>query len=226
MKNTYIQNHFMGKKIKCSPSLPSKSNILEALYVMTYESSKRLRLPLGFHVRVRFTKKMNMQKFSARLTTHYQRKWGYKPLRVSVKEDDPSDNGVHYHIAIILDGKVNTKKSLQYFLALLQQSGLLNDYKVIPPTSNSNGLKLHNEILMDQYFEWMSYLAKESTKVQSEQAVSYCKAVQADMKNWRRDGRPSLSPVRRIPKLCAKSAPETPLEAFISDPVGMDYQAA
>lgn len=216
----------MGKTIKCGRSIPSKSNILEALYVMTYQSSKCLRLPLGFHVRVRFTKNMNMKKFSARLTTHYKRKWGYKPLRVSVKEDDPRDNGVHYHIAIILDGKINTKKSLQYFLALLQQSGFLNDYKVIPPYSNSNGLKLHNEILMDQYFEWMSYLAKENTKVKSEQAVSYCKAVQADMKNWKRDGRPSLSSIRPIPKLCAEGAPATLLEAFMSDPVGMDYQAA
>ncbi|RZI23126.1 hypothetical protein [Pseudomonas orientalis] len=208
MLNKYNQDHFMGKKVKCNMVLSSRLNILEALYVMTYRSAQCFRCPLGFHIRVRFTERMDMRSFSARLTTHYQRNFDYNPLRVTVKEDDPDDDGVHYHIAIVIDGKINKKKSIQHFLAELKTGNFLHDYKVIPPTSNQHGQNLNSRNERDEYLEWMSYLAKTKTKKSQAQSISCCKKTQRDIADWKRKGKQDLSETQPINHQHLRSAPE------------------
>lgn len=216
MTNTYNQDHFMGKKVKCNIALTSRSNILEALYVMTYRSTQRFRCPLGFHIRVRFTEKMDMRSFSARLTTYYRRNFNYNPLRVSVKEDDPDDDGIHYHIAIVIEGKLNKKKSIQHFLAKLKSEDFLKDYKVIPPRTNPHGQTLNCKSEQDEYFEWMSYLAKTKTKIVQKQSISCCKTIRSDINDWKINGKKNLSERQQH----SRGTPE-PLQGEMDTPLWM-----
>lgn len=220
MTSTYNQDHFMGKKVKCDTALTSRLNILEALYVMTYRSTQCFKCPLGFHIRVRFTEHMDMRSFSARFTTHYRRNFGYNPLRVSVKEDDPDDEGLHYHIAIVIDGKINKKKSIQHFLAELKTGNFLHDYKVIPPTSNQHGQNLNSRDERDEYLEWMSYLAKTKTKKPHAQSISCCKKTQRDIADWKSKGKQDLSETQPIKHQHLRSAPE-PLQDERGAPLWM-----
>lgn len=221
MKSTYVQDHFMGSRINCNIRLPCRINILEALYVLAYRSSQRFRSARGFHVRIRLTEKMNLSTFTARLTMFYMRKSGYKPLRVVVKENDPLDGGVHYHLALILEDKLDRKSSLQFFLSKLHQSGFLHDYKVVPPDSDCYGQHIRDCDEMDQYFRWVSYIAKSSTKVEKMQALSYCKDVGSDLKGWVENGKPKLRQSRQFSVVDRTG----PLDAFCGlspvNPVGV-----
>jgi hypothetical protein len=194
-------------------------NIIEPLYVMIYKSSKRLKRPLGFHVRVRFTAKMDMRSFGARLAGHYNRKYGYLPLRVSAREDDPQD-GVHYHMAVIMDGKVSTKRGLARLLHQLQEKGFLNDYKVITPNDSCFGLPLTNERDMDKFFDWLSYIGKNETKSEGVPAVSTCKAVRSDLKEWVANGKPRLTESTSPQLKFSRSSPVTRREVNDQDPLG------
>ncbi len=220
MTNMYNQDHFMGKKVKCDIALTSRLNILEALYVMTYRSTQYFKCPLGFHIRVRFTENMDMRSFSARFTTHYRRNFGYNPLRVSVKEDDPNDDGVHYHIALVIEGKVNKKKSIQHFLAELKAGDFLKDYKVIPPRTNQHGQNLNCKSEQDEYFEWMSYLAKTKTKIVQTQSISCCKKTQGDIADWNSNGKKDLSENQPTKQRHSRGAPE-PLQDDMEAPLWM-----
>ncbi|MGV8735556.1 MAG: hypothetical protein ACWA7D_13025 [Pseudomonas asiatica] len=217
MNNTFNQDHFLSKEIKCDCGFLCRTNILENLYVMIYQSSREFKTPLGFHIRIRLTQNMTLQSFSARLTTFYKRKFGYIPLRVSVKEDDPRDDGIHYHISIIIDGKINTKKSIQHFLAELKTAGFLSDYKVIPPKKNVHGQLLISEDEMDKYFKWMSYLSKTRTKNEGQQATSCCKKVQSDVRKWKQDGKRSLTGQAKQKHI--ETPPEAILEQFMITPI-------
>ncbi|WP_152442321.1 hypothetical protein [Pseudomonas putida] len=217
MKNTFNQDHFLKKEIKCNSKLTCKTNILENLYVMIYHSSQNLKTPLGLHIRIRLTKRMTLKSFSARLTTFYKRKFGYIPLRVSVKEDDPRDDGIHYHISIIIDGKINTKKSIQHFLAELKSADFLSDYKVITPKNNPHGQLLASENGMDEYFKWMSYLSKTSTKNEGQQSTSCCKKVQSDVSTWKKGGKQPLT--IHVQHQTPETPPEAILEQFIATPI-------
>lgn len=135
---------------------------------------------------------MDSSSFSARLNTYYEREFGYKPHRVTVKEDDPTDDGIHYHAAMIIDGKLNTVLSINYFFAELQKKGFLVDYNVITPDSDPHGLQLNDELGRDQFFYWLSYIAKVRTKTLGKQCVSMCKAVQFDLQDWKKNGKGNL----------------------------------
>ncbi|WP_342653409.1 hypothetical protein [Pseudomonas sp. F3-2] len=219
MKGSYNQDRFMGVKINCSESTPSRVNIIEPLYVMIYKSSKRLKRPLGFHVRVRFTAKMDMRSFGARLAGHYSRKYGYLPLRVSAREDDPQD-GVHYHMAVIIDGKVSTKRGLARLLHQLQEKGFLNDYKVITPNDSCFGLALTYERDMDKFFDWLSYIGKNETKSEGVPAVSTCKAVRSDLKEWVANGKPMLTESTSPQSACSLVSSVALRTAINQDPLG------
>lgn len=193
MQNQLNQNHYMGKSITCSPESPSYIAIVEALYVMTYECSKKLSCPRGFHLRIRLTPKMTMRTFSARIGTFYKRKSNYIPLRIATTELDPEDGGQHQHIALILDGKLDRKASLQYFMAELKSKGFLYDYIIIPPRSDAFGQDLTCATQRDHYFKWLGYICKTHTKPSTGQVWSCCRTISSAVKEWKKTGRPSLT---------------------------------
>lgn len=191
-KEHYFQDRFMGVPIKCGDSYPSITKILEALYVMIYEGTKAYPRPRGYHVRLRFTKKMTGRTFSARLSTFFQRKSGYVPLRLTVVECDEDDEGLHYHFAIILNDRLDRRSSLQHFMAQLLAGGFLANYQVVCPDIDAYGHHLRTIEEKDNYFEWMSYLAKVYTKPEHGQIFSPCRAVSRALKEWKLAGKPDL----------------------------------
>lgn len=188
----YVQDSYMGVPIKCNASYPVVTRILEALYVMVYEGSTLYSRVRGFHVRFRFTDKMNCRTFSARLSTYYRRKSAYTPMRVTVAEYDDGEKSIHYHMAILLDDRKDTKASLQHFMARLFSSGFIKDYKVISPTRDVRGFKLDALSDLDGFFEWMTYLAKTSTKVHGVQSWAPCRALSGLIRLWVDNQKPNL----------------------------------
>ncbi|WP_313553914.1 hypothetical protein [Stutzerimonas nitrititolerans] len=191
----YRSRKFMGKEIKCDSKYPCVEKQLEELYVLSNLSDTIFKCPLGFHIRIRLTDKTSMAKFSAMLSKYY-RKYGYVPLRYAVKEVDQT--GVHYHIAIVIEGRKNKRSSLSNFLGKLQKSGHLHDYKVIAPDGIPFGQPLRGQEHKDEYFKWMSYLAKTRSKEIGKQSSSPCKRLVSLIKSWRSQGKPDLSSNERV----------------------------
>ncbi|KAA0984816.1 hypothetical protein [Pseudomonas sp. ANT_J28] len=191
-ENHYFQDSFMGVPIKCDPAYPSLIKIIEALYVMVYGGVKVYPRPRGYHVRLRFTKRMTSRTFSARLSTFFQRKSGYVPLRLTVVECDEDDEGLHHHFAIILNDRLDRRSSLQHFMAQLLVGGFLANYQVICPHNDAFGHHLRTTEEKDSYFEWMTYLAKVATKADTGQVWSPCRVVSRALKEWRLAGKPDL----------------------------------
>ncbi len=185
----------MGKKIKCDSKYPCVEKQLEELYVLSNLSDTIFKCPLGFHIRIRLSEKTSMAKFSAMLAKHYA-KYGYVPLRYTVREID--ETGVHYHIAIVIEGKKNKRSSLSSFLGKLQKSGHLHDYKVMAPDGIPFGQSLRAQENKDEYFKWMSYLAKTRSKETGKQSSSPCKRLVSLIKSWRCQGKPDLSSNERV----------------------------
>ncbi|WP_130930675.1 hypothetical protein [Pseudomonas sp. Sample_24] len=188
----YFLKRFMGVSIKCDTNYPSLVKIIEALYVMVYGCTKAYNRQRGYHVRLRFTEKMDSRKFSARLATFYKRKSDYIPLRLSVVECDEDEEGLHHHFAIILNDRLDRKSSLSRFMANLMEGGFLSDYKVIGPDIDPYGHHLRILEEKDSYFEWMSYLAKVATKAEIGQVWSPCRAISRALKEWKLAGKPDL----------------------------------
>lgn len=188
----------MGKAINCSTNRKTTTNVLESIYVMTYRTSQKFNRPIGVHIRVRLTPKMDLRSFSSRLNKNYK-KYGYNPIRVTVKEDDPDNDGVHYHAAIVIEGKYNTPLSLNAFFAKLKRNNYLADYSIINEEDHPYGLSLNSECNRDRFFKWLSYLAKTRTKVLEAQYVSKCKAVESDLTLWRESGKPDLRQTKYPP---------------------------
>ncbi|MFF7707370.1 hypothetical protein [Pseudomonas sp. NPDC007930] len=211
MTTIYNQNRYMEKTINCNHKRESLERILEPLYVMTYTTSKDFNRPIGLHLRVRFTEKMNLSKFSACINRRYD-KHGYTPARVSVKEID-DDEGTHYHIAMIIDGKYNTPLNLQQLCSKMKSNGFLANYKVINHKDHPYGLVISSEATRDIFFDWVSYLAKKISKTEGKQCFSKCKAVQRDTSSWISNGKPNLSMPKDKP---AEVTPSNTLWAFIS----------
>jgi catechol-2,3-dioxygenase len=74
--------------------------------------------PYLYHVTIRLNNQQDISTFIDKLNKHYQRSKGKsKPLYFWVREQDDNDKGdIHYHIAIIIDERVNWPRSLKYFL--------------------------------------------------------------------------------------------------------------
>ncbi|WP_156331345.1 hypothetical protein [Pseudomonas kilonensis] len=191
-ENYYFQDSFMGVPIKCDPAYPSLITIIEALYVMVYGGVKVYPRPRGYHVRLRFTKRMTSRTFSARLSTFFQRKSGYVPLRLTVVECDEDEEGLHHHFAIILNDRLDRRSSLQHFMAQLLAGGFLANYQVICPDIDAYGHHLRTLEEKDSYFEWMTYLAKVATKAKIGQVWSPCRAVSRLLMEWKLAGKPDL----------------------------------
>lgn len=182
----------MGVSVKCDFDYPSLINIIEALYVMVYGCAKVYTRPRGYHVRLRFTEKMDSRKFSARLSTFFKRKSDYIPLRLTVVECDEDGEGLHHHFAIILNDRLDRRSSLQHFMAQLLARGFLADYSVVCPDIDAYGHHLRTLEEKDSYFEWMTYLAKVATKAELGQVWSPCRAVSRTLKEWKLAGKPDL----------------------------------
>lgn len=229
MREQYDQDHFMGKKINCKKDSPCLAAILEALYILTYECSRTVQSPRGFHVRFRLSPHVKISTVSARIATFYKRKSKYIPIRVLSTELDPREDSRHHHMAIVLNGKYDRISSLQHIMAELQSGGFINDYKVIAPTIDRFGQDLMSESGRDGYFGWLSYIAKTATKNLESQTWSSCRTVTERLKNWRANGRPNLASRDGI-----SISPPTPLgailECFNSNPatpllgIGKSYQ--
>ncbi|WLG52243.1 hypothetical protein [Pseudomonas sp. FP1742] len=191
-ENHHFLNRFMGVSVKCDLAYPSLIKIIEALYVMVYGCTKAYTRQRGYHVRLRFTDKMDSRKFSARLTTFYKRKSDYIPLRLTVVECDEDEEGLHHHFAIILNDRLDRRSSLQRFMAQLLAGGFLADYKVVCPDIDAYGHHLRTLEEKDSYFEWMTYLAKVATKAEIGQVWSSCRAVSCALKEWKLAGKSDL----------------------------------
>jgi len=159
---------------------------------MTYLLSQDFKRPVGFHLRVRFSDGFTAADFSARLAVYFRRKSGYVPLRVSAFESDVGECGGHYHIALVIDGSCDRKYAVLHFLSDLKRRGYLNDYKLIHPAGQPHGVSLSEDDGKDQYFEWLSYIAKTATKPLRTQCVSSSQSVYKATAAWRRDRRPML----------------------------------
>jgi hypothetical protein len=192
IENYYFQDRFVGASIKCEESFPSLIKIIEALYVMVYGCAKVYSRQRGYHIRVRFTEKIDSRKFSARLSTFFKRKSGYIPLRLTVVEQDEDEESLHYHYAIILNDRHDKISSLNRFMAELFAGGFLSDYKVIAPKIDPYGHHLRVPEERDSYFKWMTYLAKVETKAVKGQVWSCCRAVSRALKEWNSAGKPDL----------------------------------
>lgn len=210
MREQYDQDHFMGKKINCKKNAPCLATILEALYILTYECSRAVQSPRGFHVRFRLSPHVKISTISARIATFYKRKSNYIPTRVLSTELDPQEDSRHHHMAIILNGKYDRISSLQHIMAELQSGGFIKDYKVIAPTIDKFGQDLMTESGRDRYFGWLSYIAKTATKNLKRQTWSSCRTVTEKLKNWRANGRPYLTSRDGI-----STSPPAPLEAIL-----------
>jgi hypothetical protein len=191
-ENHHFLNRFMGVSVKCDLAYPSLIKIIEALYVMVYGCTKAYTRQRGYHVRLRFTEKMDSRKFSARLSTFFKRKSDYIPLRLTVVEFDEDEEGLHYHFAIILNDRLDRRSSLQRFMAQLFAGGFLANYEVVCPHIDAYGHHLRTLEEKDSYFEWMTYLAKVSTKAENGQVWSPCRAVSRALKEWKLAGKPDL----------------------------------
>lgn len=69
---------------------------------------------------IRLNNQQDISTFIDKLNKHYQRGKGKikrKPLYFWVREQDDNYKGdIHYHIAIIIDKRINWPRSLKYFL--------------------------------------------------------------------------------------------------------------
>ncbi|MGY2260839.1 hypothetical protein [Pseudomonas sp. SDO55104_S430] len=191
-KEHYFQDRFMGVPIKCDSSYPSLRKILEALYVLVYETTKMFSRPRGYHVRVRFTEKMTSRTFSARLATFYKRKSGYIPFRLTVEEYDGEGDGLHHHFCLILDDRQDRRASIERLMSDLFSGGFLENYKVICPDRDAYGHHIRTLEDKDSYFTWMTYLAKVATKADIGQVWSSCRATSRSLKEWKLAGKPDL----------------------------------
>lgn len=191
-ENHYSQKSFMGVPVRCDTDYPSFIKIIEALYVMVYGCTKVYTRQRGYHVRLRFTEKMDSRKFSARLSTFFKRKSDYVPLRLTVVECDEDKDGLHYHIAIILNDRLDRRSSLERFMARLFAGGFLANYEVVCPDIDAYGHHLRTIEEKDSYFTWMTYLAKTATKADTGQVWSPCRVVSRVLKEWRLAGKPDL----------------------------------
>lgn len=194
----------MGVSVKCDADYPSLIKIIEALYVMVYGCTKAYTRQRGYHVRLRFTEKMDSRKFSARLSTFFKRKSDYVPLRITVVEYDEDKDGLHHHMAIILDDRLDRRSSLERFMARLFAGGFLENYEVVCPDIDAYGHHLRTIEEKDSYFKWMTYLAKTATKADTGQVWSPCRVVSRVLKEWKLSGKPDLR--KELFDQCAKDS--------------------
>lgn len=190
LNHRWVQDSFMGTPIQCNKNHPSIRNILETLYVLVYGCARSFRHPRGYHVRTRLANEATPAQYSAHFNNFYKLKSGYIPLRVSVKELD--DSGFHFHHAVILKDKFDTKASLQALHAKMYKEGILQDYSIICPKSDKYGQHLETDQDFDSYFKWMSYLAKVWTKPEQGQILSGSRQVTTKLKRWKIIGKPDL----------------------------------
>lgn len=189
-KTNYIQDRYMNLQIKCNADHPTFESILEPLYILTYEAADTLGHPKGFHVRTRFTTKMSVAEYTARINNYYEDKSNYKPLKLTVIEND--ETGTHHHHAFVLNGSKDKKYSLHHIHAKLKEEGKLSDYSIIAPKHDPYGHNLETIEDRDSYFKWMTYLAKKKSKPDRPQIWSASRKVTTLLKNWRKQGKPNL----------------------------------
>lgn len=190
MPKEIAEPKFMGLQIKCDAKHPTIIPIVESLYSMSFQSAKEFARPLGLHCRFRLAEGKQLNLISSRFVDFFKEEFDYMPLRVTSCEIDKS--GLHYHMAVVIDGKKNTKYSLSRFFSSMKEKNLVADYKVIAPTEEKYGYDLSDEEQAKKYFKWMTYIAKTATKPNGRQSHSTDKKTQMDVQRWRIKGRPQL----------------------------------
>jgi hypothetical protein len=172
-KKKYYKESYMGYSINCSNTLPCYTGILSHLFDRIKIAQIEFTRPLGFHVRFRLKDGTDPRILTDRLNKYYTLKRKgrkisntFKPIWVKASELDPDQDGNHIHLAIILEGKKATKKSLDSFSAKLKKDGYLENYSVILPDDLKfqKGVNLNTEEGIAYYFEWLSYIAKVRSK--------------------------------------------------------------
>lgn len=216
-KNHSTNSYINGTRVNCKKNRPAYKKILELIYVMAFESSKQFRKPLGYHLRIRFTDSMTASSFSARLGIYYKRKSKYTPLRVCAIENDPNDGHVHYHYAVIIDGRYDTIYSARYFLGELQKAGFIHDYHIKGHDDAKWGLPLINIENIEKYIYWLSYIAKTETKPKNRQTHSASPSIIKATRSWIKAGRPPLN----IERKAANDSPQsgTLADFFANQPI-------
>lgn len=180
-KTMYYQDQYMGYNINCGPNKPCYLAIIERLFETVEISTTSFTRPIGFHVRYRISNSAKRNTVTDRLNKHYSLKSSHRkkeqtfsPLWVRVTENDPDQDGQHYHLAIILDGRNATRASLAFLFADLFKSNLIEDYKIIPhkDPEHKGGVNLKSNTGKREYFYWLSYIAKVRTKDNIDQTFS------------------------------------------------------
>lgn len=172
-KKEYFKESYMGYNINCSDNKPCYLGILNAIFERIQLARETYSRPIGFHVRIRLKDGISPREITDRLNKHYTlpskhrlRQNTFKPIWVRALENDPDDDGYHYHFALILDGRKSTRGSVHNLMAKLVEDGFINDYIIIPPDNPAykGAIPLKGEAGMAEYFYWLSYIAKSRTK--------------------------------------------------------------
>jgi len=184
IKREHSKGTYMGYAINCSPSKPSYLAILSDLFERIQVSKETFTRPLGFHIRYRLKDSVDDRLVSDRLnkyfsnpSKHRKAQNTFKPIWLQVREVDPNRDGEHRHMALVIDGKKATRRSLCTFFANLMKKGFLDNYCIPKPDEPEykDGVCLKSEEGIACFFYWLSYIAKVRTKEFIRQTYSVAK---------------------------------------------------
>lgn len=181
-KETTIRGHKLNNPMS-SPGLYAEPT--NKLIDLVEHSVDKFSRPDGYHLRVRLGHGVTISVFLDRLNKSYSRPGTtrkkentFTPLCLWTCENDPQHkdydpdgirfgSGLHYHVAIILDGRKATAKSLHTLRDQFVDEGLLLDMKVCPTTQEQGKAyckSLKDEKERSEYIYWLTYICKVRTK--------------------------------------------------------------
>lgn len=172
-KKEYFKESYMGYEINCSDTKPCYLGILNAIFERIQLAKESYSKPVGFHLRLRLEEGVSPRDVTDRLnklyclpSKHRRTQNTFKPIWVRTLEHDPDDDGYHYHFAIILDSRKATMGSLHHFVAKMKKKGFIASHKLVTPYNPrfKRGVPLWTEEGVQEYFYWLSYIAKSRTK--------------------------------------------------------------
>jgi hypothetical protein len=168
-KEQYLNSYKLNNPVSCQGIYEEQA---ERLIDLVEFSTKKFKIPMGFHLRIRLSDDYPIQAVLDRLCKAYSRPGKrrkkentFRPLYLWTMENDPNDDGNHYHIAFIIDLKKAKMASVHALLAKLEKCGLIADKKVIEATIGGNSIyHLIDRRGKELYIEWLSYICKVRTK--------------------------------------------------------------
>jgi hypothetical protein len=172
-KKKYYKKTYMEYPIKCEVNYPCYLGILSKLMKVIQVGKLKYTRPIGFHIRYRLKDSVDGRVVTDRLSKylstpgpHRKKSNTFKPYWLKVSELDPDQDGLHHHMALIIDGKKAKKASLHCFFANLKKNGYLDNYFIVEPHDEmyTAGVCLKQESGVAYFFNWLSYIAKVSSK--------------------------------------------------------------